>query len=51
MAKTARRQFGGRHLLFGEYSLRSRTNLTYTIENELNIDAGKHVLASFGLGG
>ena len=46
MAKTARRQLGGRHLLFGEY-LRSWTNLNDTIEDELNIDAGKHVLAMF----
>ena len=43
--KTARRQLGGRHLLFGEY-LRSWTNLNVrTIEDKLNIDAGKHVLA------
>ena len=46
MAKTARRQLGGRHLLFGEY-LRSWTNLNDTIEDELNIDGGKHVLAMF----
>ena len=46
MAKTARRQLRGRHLLFGEY-LRSWTNLTVTIKDELNIDAGKHVLAMF----
>ena len=46
MAKTARRQLGGRHLLFGEY-LRSWTNLNDTIEDKLNIDAGKHVLAMF----
>ena len=46
MAKTARRQLGGRHMLFGEY-LRSWTNLKDTIEDELNIDAGKHVLAMF----
>ena len=45
-AKTARRQLGGRNLLFGEY-LRSWTNLTYTIEDKLNIDAGKLVLAMF----
>ena len=44
--KTARRQFGGRRLLFGEY-LRSWTNLNVTIEDELNIDAGKQVLAMF----
>ena len=43
MAKTARRQLGGRDLLFGEY-LRRWTNL---IEDELNIDAGKHGLAMF----
>ena len=36
IAKTARRQLGGRRLLFGEY-LRSWTNLTYTIEDKLNI--------------
>jgi len=47
MAKTARRQVGGPHLLFGEY-LWSWTNLTFTIEDEYNIDAGKHVLAMFG---
>ena len=46
MAKTARRQLGGLHLLFGEY-LRSWTNLRYTIEDEHNIDPGKHVLAMF----
>ena len=47
MAKIARRQLGGRHLLFEEY-LRSWTNLkVHTIEDELNIDAGKHVLATF----
>ena len=46
MAKTARRQLGGRHLLLGEY-LRSWTNLNDTIEDELNIDEGKHVLAMF----
>jgi len=37
IAKTARRQLGGRYLLFGEY-LQSWT---------VNIDAGKHVLAMF----
>ena len=42
IAQTARRQLGGRHLLFGEY-LRSWRNLTYAIEDKLNIDAGKHV--------
>ena len=46
IAETARRQLGGRRLLFGEY-LRSWTNLTYTIEDKLNIDAGKLVLAMF----
>ena len=48
IAKTARRQLGGRHLLFGEY-LGSWTNLNvhYSIEDKLNIDAGKHVLAMF----
>ena len=47
--KTARRQFGGRHLLFGEY-LRSWTNLNVKCifgEVKLNIDAGKLVLAMF----
>ena len=42
MARTARRQLGERHLLFGEY-LRSWTNLTYTIEDELNIDGSIEV--------
>ena len=42
MAKIARRQLGGRHLLFG-----AGQTYTYTIEDELNIDAGKHVLAMF----
>ena len=46
IAETARRQLGARRLLFGEY-LRSWTNLTYTIEDKLNIDAGKLVLAIF----
>ena len=49
MARTARRQLGGRHLLFGEY-LPSWTNLNVQyIKDELNIDAGKHVLASMFL--
>ena len=49
MAKTARRQLGGRHLLFGEY-LPSCINLNVQyIKDELNIDAGKHVLASMFL--
>ena len=43
IAKTARRQFGGPHLLVGEY-LRSWTNLKV---NYRNIDAGKLVLAMF----
>ena len=42
IAKTARRQIGGQHLLFGEY-LRSWK----TIEDKLNIGAGKLVLAMF----
>ena len=49
MARTARRQLEGRHLLFGEY-LRSWTTLNVhyeSIEDELNIDGGKHVLAMF----
>ena len=44
MARTARRQLEGRHLLFGEY-LRSRTTLN--VQDELNLDGGKHVLAMF----
>ena len=49
IAKTARRQLGGRHLLFGEY-LRSWTNLNVKFifgKDKLNIDAGKLVLAMF----
>ena len=49
MARTARGQLEGRHLLFGEY-LRSWTTLNVhyeSIEDELNIDGGKHVLAVF----
>ena len=47
MTKTARRQLGGRHLLFAEY-LQSWTNPNVqSIEDELDIDAGKHVLAMF----
>ena len=43
MARTARRQLEGRHLLFGEY-LRSWTNLNVlTIEDELNIDGSIEV--------
>ena len=38
IAKTARRQLGRRHLLFGEYMY---------LRSKLNIDAGKHVLAVF----
>ena len=50
MARTARRQLDGRHLLFGEY-LKSWTALNvHYIEAELNIDGGKHVLAVFKLG-
>ena len=47
IAKTARRQLGGRHLLFGEY-LRSWTNLNVKFifdEDKLNIDAGKLVFS------
>ena len=40
IAKTARRQLGGRHLLLGEEYLRSWTNLKV---NYRNIDAGKLV--------
>ena len=46
IAQTARRQVGGRHLLFGEY-LWSWTNPKVAVEDELNIDAGKNVLAMF----
>ena len=49
MARTARRQLEGRYLLFGEY-LRSWTTLNVhyeSIEDELKIDGGKHVLAMF----
>ena len=49
IAKTARRQLGGRHLLFGEY-LRSWTNLTvhyWRWTEYRRIDGGKHVLAMF----
>ena len=50
MARTARRQLEERHLLFGEYDLQSSTTLNVhyeSIEDELNIDGGKHVLAMF----
>ena len=48
MAKTARRQLGGRNLLFGEYlGSWTKLNVHYYIEDELNIDAGKHVAAMF----
>ena len=50
MARTARRQLEERHLLFGEYDLQSSTTLHVhyeSIEDELNIDGGKHVLAMF----
>ena len=49
MARTARTQLEGRHLLFGEY-LQSWTTLNVhyeSIEDELNVDGGKHVLAMF----
>ena len=45
MARTARRQLEGRHLLFGEY-LRTEQPYLCTIEDKLNIDEGKHVLAT-----
>ena len=41
----ARRQFEGRHLLFGEFV--ELNNRTCTIEDELHIDGGTHVLAMF----
>ena len=42
VAKTAKRQLRGRHLLFGEYLRKlSKINLTSLI------DAGEHVLAMF----
>ena len=49
MARTARRQLKGRHLLFGEY-LRSWTNLNVhyrRLTEHRWIDGGKHVLAMF----
>ena len=49
MARTVRSPLKGWHLLFGKY-LRSRTTLYMhyeSIEDELNIDRGKHVLAMF----
>ena len=49
MARTARRQLEGRHLLFGEY-LRSWTNLNVHYRRRTEhrwIDGGKHVLAMF----
>ena len=45
MAKTARRQLRGRHLLFGEY-LRKLSKIWKMNLTSL-IDAGKHVLAMF----
>ena len=43
MARTARRQLEGQHLLFGEYC-GAEQPLPCTIEDELNnIDGGKHV--------
>ena len=50
MARTARRQLERRHLLFGEYFMRSWTtlNVNYeSVKDKLNIDGGKHVLAMF----
>ena len=47
MAKTARRQRGGRHRCYWENICGAGQTQTYTIEDELNIDAGKHVLAMF----
>ena len=49
MTRRARRQLERRHLLFGEY-LRSCTTLNVhyeSVEDELNIDGGAHVLAMF----
>ena len=49
MARTARRQLEGRHLLFGEY-LRSWKNLNVHYRRRTEhrrIDGGKHVLAMF----
>ena len=46
MVKTARRQLGGRQLLLENICGAGQTE-TYTIEDELNIDAGKHIFALF----
>ena len=49
MARRARRQLDGRHLLFDEY-LRSCTTLNVhyeSVEDERNVDGGAHVLAMF----
>ena len=46
IARTARIQLDGRHLLFGEY-LQNWTTLyllNFQINRQLNIDGGKHVL-------
>ena len=48
MATTVRRQLEGRHLLFGEYLRSSVNNPKRALsEDELNIDGGKHFLATF----
>ena len=51
IARTARRQIDGQHLLFEEYYFAVLNNPFSTkladkqaIEDELNIDGGKHVL-------
>ena len=44
MARKARRQLEGRHLLFGEYLRGPEQPQTCSIEDELNIDGGNHVL-------
>ena len=54
IARTARRQLDGRHLLFGEFYFAVLNNPLspkladkQAIEDELNIDGGKYVLACF----
>ena len=54
MARTARRQLEGRHLLFEEYYFAALNNPfspklanKQAIEDELNIDGGTHVLLLF----
>ena len=54
IARTARRQLDGRHLLFGEYYFAVLNNPLspkladkQAIEDKLNIDGDKHVLACF----